>query len=114
MEIENINPQYELLKKVANCIDGVTIEDMFKWASFLTNDGMPPTMFYMDAGVPHCIYTDGDGGIMLFSAMCEIFEEQGMMVQTIGCTHCDIPFGLMSEIDMTLSDMEVEYSEDEE
>lgn len=44
------------------------------------------------------VYTDGDGGLMLFEGYCEMFEEQGVSMRLIDCTYCDIPYSLMTTI----------------
>jgi len=49
-------------------------------------------------GIYSTVYTDGDGGIMLFEGSCEMFEEQGVSVRLIDCTFCDIPYSLIVHI----------------
>ena len=52
----------------------------------------------IDEGIYSTVYTDGDGGLMLFEGYCEMFEEQGVSMRLIDCTYCDIPYSLITEI----------------
>lgn len=52
----------------------------------------------IDEGIYSTVYTDGDGGLVLFEGYCEMFEEQGVSMRLIDCTYCDIPYSLMTEI----------------
>tara|TARA_S200002703_G_scaffold142821_1_gene135409 strand:- start:166 stop:465 length:300 start_codon:yes stop_codon:yes gene_type:complete len=52
----------------------------------------------IEEGIYKTVYTDGDGGLMLFEGHCEMFEEQGVSMRLIDCTYCDIPYSLMTKI----------------
>ena len=51
-----------------------------------------------------CVYTDGDGGVMVFKGFSEIFEHEGMEITTVS-NYCDICYDTMACI---LLDMEEE------
>ena len=44
------------------------------------------------------IYTDGDGGILIFRAYCDMFEGEGMEVSVIGEGYCEIPYYIMQNM----------------
>ena len=69
-----------------------------------------PFMYEDEQGIYKTIYTDGDGGLMLFEGYCEMFEEQGVSMRLIDCTYCDIPYSLMTTIMQELE--EANNSED--
>jgi hypothetical protein len=43
------------------------------------------------------VYTDGDGGVMVFSNYSEIFNDKGITMSVVG-GYCDIAFEHMQEI----------------
>jgi len=45
-----------------------------------------------------CLYTDGDDGVMEFTSMCDVFDEEGVSIQLLDCNYCDISFKEMSSI----------------
>ena len=45
-----------------------------------------------------CLYTDGDGGVVFFCTNSEIFEENGMTMELINCSWCDISYYDIIEI----------------
>tara|TARA_R110002012_G_C11331014_1_gene577039 strand:+ start:264 stop:542 length:279 start_codon:yes stop_codon:yes gene_type:complete len=51
-----------------------------------------------ESGTLNAVYTDGDGGVMLFEGHSEIFDEQGITVRLLGCTYCDITYDEMHDI----------------
>ena len=57
-----------------------------------------------------CVYTDGDGGVMIFEGFSEIFEHQGMEITTVS-SYCDICYDTMACI---LMDMEEEAEKTDE
>jgi len=75
-------------------------------------DFVPFHFMYEDIeeGIYKTVYTDGDGGLMLFEGYCETFEEQGVSMRLIDCTYCDISYGLMATIMQELE--EANNSED--
>lgn len=64
----------------------------------------------IEEGIYKTVYTDGDGGLMLFEGYCEMFEEQGVSMRLIDCTYCDISYSLMATIMQELE--EANNSED--
>ena len=50
------------------------------------------------------VYTDGDGGVMVFNNYSEIFDDKGITMSVV-VGHCDIAFEHIREI--------IEYMEDE-
>jgi len=50
------------------------------------------------------VYTDGDGGVMIFNNYSEIFDDKGITMSVVG-GYCDIAFEHIKEI--------IEYMEDE-
>ena len=50
------------------------------------------------------VYTDGDGGVMVFNNYSEIFDDKGITMSVVG-GYCDIAFEHIREI--------IEYMEDE-
>ena len=61
---------------------------------------VPHTVWFEDEyrGTYNAVYTDGDGGVMLFEGYSEIFDEQGITVRLLGCTYCDITYDEMHDI----------------
>ena len=55
-------------------------------------------MYEDEQGIYKTIYTDGDGGLMLFEGHCEMFGEQGVCMRLVDCTYCDISYSLMTKI----------------
>ena len=75
--------------------------------------GFEPFFFMyedIEEGIYSAVYTDGDGGLMLFEGYCEMFEEQGVSMRLIDCTYCDMPYSLMATIMQELE--EANNSED--
>jgi hypothetical protein len=67
----------------------------------LTTDFEPFYSMYEDkeiGGIYSTVYTDGDGGLMLFEGYCGMFAEHGVAVHFIHCTYCDIPYSIMNAI----------------
>ncbi len=62
--------------------------------------GVPHTAWFEDeySGTYNAVYTDGDGGAMLFEGYSEIFDEQGITVRLLGCTYCDITYDEIHDI----------------
>ena len=57
-----------------------------------------------------CLYTDGDGGVMFFCTNSEIFEEQGMTMELINCSWCDITYSDIIEIGEEMEFLKENYS----
>ena len=57
-----------------------------------------------------CLYTDGDGGVMFFCTNSEIFEEQGMTMELINCSWCDISYEDFEEIGQEMEFLKENYS----
>ena len=51
-----------------------------------------------DSGTLHAVYTDGDGGVILFQGYNEVYEYGGATLELLGCTYCGITFDDMTEI----------------
>lgn len=56
-----------------------------------------------------CLYTDGDGGVMFFCTNSEIFEKQGMTVELINCSWCDISYEDFEEIGLEMEFLKETY-----
>ena len=94
MEQEEFGPQMETrLREIAKHLE-MTYDQLHMWGCTFKQD----TKFYTVDGVPHCIYTDGDGGYMLITGDCEIFEDEGMTIQVLS-QWVDLPYGLMMDIE---------------
>jgi len=57
-----------------------------------------------------CLYTDGDGGVMFFCTNSEIFEENGMTMELINCSWCDITYSDIIEIGEEMEFLKENYS----
>jgi NAD kinase len=77
----------------ARAVAGKSLDELFDWMSTLRSD----YIIKRDEDGVDIIYTDGDGGLMLFSSYCEIFEGEGMSVSVIG-KYCDISYAEMQTI----------------
>ena len=93
------------MKTVADLADNLNMEE--KTLRELVSDGEPFYSMYEDKeilGIFSTVYTDGDGGLMLFEGYCETFSLHGVSVRFIDCTYCDITFDTMQEIMKELKD----------
>jgi NAD kinase len=77
----------------ARAIAGKSLGELFDWMSTLKSDYIT----LIDEDGIDIIYTDGDGGLMLFSSCSEIFDHEGMRVSVIG-KYCDISYAEMQTI----------------
>jgi hypothetical protein len=96
------------MKTIADLAEDLNMEE--KTLRGLVNgdiDGEPFYSMYEDReilGVFSTVYTDGDGGLMLFGGYSETFSLYGVSVRFIDCTYCDITFDTMQEIMKELKD----------
>ena len=50
-------------------------------------------------GTNKVLYTDGDGGAVVFTGFSEMFEEEGLTISLIaGCHYCDITFKMLDKV----------------
>lgn len=57
-----------------------------------------------------CLYTDGDGGVMLFRTTNDVFEADGMSIQLLNCSWCDISYAIIEEINEEMEFLKENYS----
>jgi len=75
-------------------ITGKTLEEFLEWIhgfeeSYIT---------VKDKRRVKTIYTDGDEGIIIFRAHCDMFEGEGMEVSVLGDGYCEIPYYIMQNM----------------
>ena len=58
------------------------------------------------------LYFDGDGGVALFTNPCEIFYDDGVKMELIDCSYCDVSLEYMSEIVEILNKFKREREDD--
>lgn len=93
------------MKTIAQLAEDLDMEE--KTLRELISDGEPFYSMYEDReilGVFSTVYTDGDGGLMIFGGYSETFSLYGVSVRFIDCTYCDITFDTMQEIMKELKD----------
>ena len=83
----------------ARAVTGKSLDELFDWMSTLRSD----YIIQRDEDGVDIIYTDGDGGLMLFSSHSEIFEGEGMSVSVIG-KYCDMSYTEMQTILLEMSE----------
>ena len=66
-------------------ITGKNEKDLLKWAQ----DWRPDFIINRSEDAVQIVYTDGDDGLMLFTGVCEIFDDCGIKIETISA-YCDI------------------------
>ena len=66
-------------------ITGKNEIDLINWAQ----DMQPDFIVNRSDDAVQIVYTDGDGGLMLFTGICEIFDDCGIKIETINA-YCDI------------------------
>ena len=83
----------------ARAVTGKSLDELFDWMSTLRSDYIIKRV----ADDVDIIYTDGDGGLMLFRSHSEIFDGEGMSVSVIG-KYCDISYVEMQTILLEMSE----------
>lgn len=101
------------LALIASKMDNTTLDDLDIWGS----TRVPECKYYTESETvageeegdedevfttPMCLYTDGDGGYISFDGTSEMFEDSGMTIRVLSA-YCDVPYGMLPEIDENLS-----------
>ena len=71
--------------KQAMQITGKNETELLNWAQ----DMRPDFMVNRSEDAVQIVYTDGDDGLMIFTGICEIFDDCGIKIETISA-YCDI------------------------
>ena len=99
-ERENMSEDY----REAMSIAGMQGQDFHDWTQTFKSDYKESLIIDSDGCREfNLVYTDGDGGVMVFNNYSEIFDDKGITVSVVG-GHCDIAFEHIREI--------IEYMED--
>jgi len=75
-------------------ITGKTLEEFLKWIHSFEESYIT----VKDKRRIKTIYTDGDGGIIIFRAHCDMFDGEGMEVSVLGVGYCEIPYCIMQNM----------------
>lgn len=71
--------------KQAMQITGKSESDLLRW----TQTMQPDFIVNRSEDAVQIVYTDGDDGLMIFTGICEIFDDCGIKIETISA-YCDI------------------------
>jgi len=74
-------------------ITGKNEIDLLNWAQ----DMQPDFIVSRSDDAVQIVYTDGDCGLMIFTGICEIFDDCGIKIETISA-YCDIADGDLTTV----------------